>query len=75
MPLDSMGHTSKFHRNSYLGAELKFVWLPKKCDLTGKYIWLVKAYKLTSIWHSADSAILEHKWHDKNTHIMWLLKR
>jgi len=75
MPLDSMGHTSEFNRNSYLGAELKFVWLPERCNLTGKRIWLVKAYRLTSIWHGPDAAVLEHSWHDKNTHIMWLLKR
>lgn len=77
MPLDSMGHTAyeDFYRNRYLGAELKFAWLPERCDLTGKRIWFVKAYRLTSIWHHLDESILVHTWRDKNAHIMRLLKR
>ena len=79
MPLDSLGHDSydDFYRNWYLGAELKFVWIPEKCNLTGKRIWLKKAYRLTVIsrYTGPEEPIYDHRWHDKNTHIMWLLKR
>ena len=77
MPLDSMGHTSydDFYRNRYLGAQLKFAWFPQRCNLTGKRIWLEKAYRLTAVWRDDIHFVAEHRWHDKNTHIMWLLKR
>ena len=77
MPLDSMGHTAydDFYRSKYLGADLKFAWLPEKCNLTSKWIWLKKAYRLTSIYTGPTEISLEHRWHDKNAHIMWLLKR
>ena len=74
MPLDSMG-INDHYRNKYLGADLKFAWLPETCDLSGKCIWLKWAYRLTSIYAGPTEVRLEHKWHDKNTHIMWLLKR
>ena len=72
-----MGHTSydDFYRNRYLGAELKFAWLPEICNLTGKRIWLVWAYRLTAMWRDDMNLVFEHRWHDKNAHIMWLLKR
>jgi len=74
MPLDSMGINDSY-RNKYLGADLKFAWLPETCDLSGKCIWLKWAYRLTSIYAGPSEISLEHSWHDKNAHIMWLLKR
>ena len=58
-----------------LGSTLKFAWLPKTCVLSGKSIWLKYGYRVTAMWTGPGEAIFEHKWHDKNTHIMWLLKR
>jgi len=77
MPLDSMGTTyNDFYRNRYLGAELKFAWLPKICNLTGKRIWLKKSYRLTlAMWTGPGDTIFEYKWQDKNAHIIWMLQR
>jgi hypothetical protein len=77
MPLDSIGHSQydDFYRNRFLGVELKFAWLPKTCYLSGKLIWLTKGYRITKIYGGPGDAIFEYRWHDKNTHIMWLLKR
>ena len=58
-----------------LGSSLKFSWLPKRCALTGKLIWLRYGYRVTAMWSGPDEVIFEHKWHSKNAHIMWLLKR
>ena len=74
MPLDSMGINDSY-RNKYLGADLKFVWFPETCDLSGKRIWLKKGYRMTRIITGPGESIFEYRWHDKNTHIMWLLKR
>jgi len=77
MPLDSIGHSqyNDFYYNRYLGAELKFAWLPKICNLTGKRIWLKNAYRLTAMWRDDINVFFEHRWHDKNAHIIWQLKR
>jgi hypothetical protein len=58
-----------------IGTELKFAWLPKTCDISGKRIWLKKAYRMTRIITGPGESIFEYRWHDKNTHIMWKLTR
>ena len=77
MPLDSLGHIPSidFYQNRYLGAELKFVWLPQRCIISGKLLWLKYAYRLTAMYTGPSDPVYDHRWHDKNTHIMWLLKR
>jgi len=77
MPMDSLGYdrNDDFYRNGYLGAKLKFVWLPETCNISGKRIWLEYAYKLTAMWTGPGDPIFEHRWHDKNTHIIWKLTR
>ena len=64
-----------FYSKMMIGTELKFAWLPETCYLTGKRIWLKKAYRMTRIITGPGESIIEYRWHDKNTHIMWLLKR
>ena len=58
-----------------IGTEYKFAWLPETCYLTGKRIWLKKAYRLTRIITGPGESIFEYRWHDKNAHIIWQLKR
>jgi hypothetical protein len=58
-----------------IGTEYKFAWLPQRCDISGNRIWLKKAYRMTRIITGPGESILEYRWHDKNAHIMWLLKR
>jgi hypothetical protein len=58
-----------------IGTELKFAWLPKRCDISGERIWLKYGYRLTRIITGPGESIFEYRWHDKNTHIMWKLTR
>ncbi len=55
--------------------KLMFAWLPERCAKTHKLIWLKYAYRGTAIWTGPGDSIYEYRWHDKNTHIMWILKR
>jgi hypothetical protein len=65
-----------FYSKMMIGTELKFAWLPETCYLTGKRIWLEYAYRMTRIiTDGPEKSIFEYRWHDKNTHIMWMLKR
>ena len=74
MPLDQVQSYDYFY-DKLLGTEYKFVWLPETCYLTGNRIWLKKAYRMTRIITGPGTPIFEYRWHDKNAHIMWLLKR
>ena len=77
MPLDSFGSERDydFYHNRYLGARLKFAWLPKKCNLSAKLIWLKYGYELSAMWTGPGNAVFEERWHDKNEHIIWKLKQ
>lgn len=60
-----------------VGWELSFAWLPERCDLTGQRVWLKLAYRGTSVLvgpGDPDDAIIEHRWHDRDEHLLFLLK-
>ena len=73
MPVDAAGYENiSFYNNGYLGAQLKFAWLPEKCNISGKRIWLEYAYELIAMRHlNPENPIFEYRWHNKNEHI-WL---
>lgn len=58
-----------------IGTELKFAWLPKICEISGKKIWLKRGYRLTRMITGPGDIIFEYRWHDKNAHIVWKLTR
>lgn len=51
---------------------LKRCWLPRYCELTGRNLWLRKAY-LGRVEHEHIGS-LEYRWHDRYQHLLWLLK-
>jgi len=58
-----------------IGKQIKFAWLPKRCYLSGKLIWLRKGYKLTSMLTGPGDPIFDYRWHDVKEHIFWELKK
>ena len=58
-----------------LGAELKFAWWPRRCYLTNKLVWLKFGYKMTRMITGPGEPIYQTRWHDKDEHIIWQLKR
>jgi hypothetical protein len=64
-----------FYNKMMIDTELKFAWLPQKCHISGKRIWLKYGYRMTRIITGPGESLFEYRWHDKNTHILWLLKR
>ena len=79
MPLDQVQSYDYFYdKNFYdkiIGTEYKFAWLPQTCDISSKRIWLKKGYRMTRMITGPGEPIFEYRWHDKNTHIIWKLKR
>ena len=58
-----------------LGWKLKFAFLPKKCILSGKTIWLEYAYVGLAMFTGPGEPIFETNWHKKDEHLLWLLKK
>jgi hypothetical protein len=74
MPLDQVQSYDYFY-DRMIGTELKFAWLPKLCHISGKRIWLKYGYRMTRMITGPGTPIFQHRWHDKNTHIIWKLTR
>ena len=73
--MDQVQSYDPFYDRLMLGAELKFAWLPQTCNISGKRIWLKKGYRLTRMITGPGDPIFDHRWHDKNAHIIWMLTR
>lgn len=52
-------------KNKCLGTEFKFALLPKKCHITGKTLWLERAYKQTAMWTGPGDPLFEYRWYNK----------
>lgn len=53
---------------------MKFCWLPRRCVLSNKLMWLKYAYKGTAMWTGPGEPVYEHRWHDKQEHLIWKIK-
>lgn len=58
-----------------VGKQIKFAWLPKKCYITGKRIWLKNALKRTAMWTGPGDNIFEHRWYDPQEYMIWQLSK
>ena len=61
-------------KNRCIGTEYKFALMPKKCYLTGKRLWLKKAYKQTAMWLGPGDAAFEYRWYDKDEFLVARIK-
>jgi hypothetical protein len=57
-----------FYRNATW--TLKRCWFTRFCELTGRNLWLRKAY-LGQVMYDGYPL---HRWHDRHQHLLWLLK-
>lgn len=76
MPLDNTMYRSLYDDIFYLYADwqLKFAWWPRRCDFTGKRIWLTKAYKGIATYTGPGIPIHEYRWAEKNEFLIAKLK-
>jgi len=63
-------------RSFYLKAEwkLRFAWLPHRCMITNRRVWLEFAYCGTAMWTGPGDPVYETQWHNKQEHLIWALK-
>ena len=71
---DSEPQTYDPFSNRCIGTEYKFVWLPKKCHITNKNLWLKKAYRQTAMWTGPGDSMFEYRWYDRNEFLTARLK-
>lgn len=61
-------------KNRCIGTEYKFVWLPQKCHITSKKLWLENAYKQTAMWTGPGDSIFEYRWYDRDEFVIARIK-
>lgn len=72
MPLDNrMSLMYFYHRAQWT---LEFVWRPRRCQISRRWLWLELAYRGTVMWTGPGEPHYEYIWHDRNEHLIWTLK-
>jgi hypothetical protein len=66
-------HSDIFYE--YAEWDTMFAWLPVRCDLTGKRIWLKEVDRATSMFTGPGDPIIEQRYHERKEHLLWILKR
>jgi len=67
IPLDS------FYDRAYW--RLKFLWLPKRSALTGRWLFLRLVYEGTAMWTGPGDPVFEFRYHETREHLLWKLKQ
>jgi len=52
-----------------------FAFLPHRCRISKRLIWLKKAYKGVAIYYGPGTPVTETHWHESGEHIKWLLSK
>jgi hypothetical protein len=53
---------------------IRFSWLPRRCALSGKSLWLTRAYQGTAMWSGVSEPVHEHKWVERGEFLFRRLK-
>lgn len=59
----------------YAAWSFKFAWLPYRCRISKRLIWLKKAYKGVATYTGPGTPVTETHWHESGDHIKWLLTK
>ena len=54
--------------------EKRFVWWPRRCNITGSRLWLTQAMMGMAMWTGPGDPVFEFKWHNAKEHVFWRLK-
>jgi hypothetical protein len=77
MPLDQLMDwetPDEAFKRRCIGWTLERSFLPRRCDYTGKYLWLKQAYHGVSILTGPGDPIFDHRWCDKNEYLFLKIK-
>ena len=68
--VDSWDH---FDRHS-IGTTLRFAWLPQRCYLSNKLLWLKFAYRRVAMWTGPGDPVFEYRWYHRAEYLVGKLK-
>lgn len=54
--------------------KLKFLFLPRKCSISGKLLWLTKAYKRIALYVGPGDPVLIVRYYDKHEYLLLKIK-
>lgn len=57
-----------------IGTKLKFIFLPRKCSLTGRMLYMEMVYKQTAMYTGPGDPVFEYRYYDKNEFLLCKLK-
>jgi hypothetical protein len=73
MPVPGMDNDDSFYNRAYW--QLKFLWLPKRSALTGRWLFLRLVYEGTAMWTGPGDPVFEFRYHEPQEHLLWKLKQ
>jgi hypothetical protein len=53
---------------------LKFLWRPRRSDITGRWLWLRQVFEGTAMWTGPGTPVFEFRYHEPVEHLIWKLK-
>ena len=73
MPIPGMADDDSFYNRAYW--HLRFLWLPKRSALTGRWLWLRRVYEGIAMWTGPGTPVFEFRYHEPAEHLIWSLKK
>ena len=65
-------HDKSFYRRAVWVK--RFAWWPKRCDCSGRWLWLQRVMMGVAMYHGSGDPVFEFRWHDAKEHVVFLLK-
>ena len=51
----------------------RFAWWPKRCDCSGRWLWLQRVMMGVAMYTGPGDPVFEFRWHDAKEHVVFLL--
>lgn len=61
-------------REHCMGTQIRFVFWPRKCSLSGRTLWLERVYKQTAMWTGPGDPVFEYRYYDRTEFMIAKLK-
>ena len=73
MPITGMDDNDAFYNRAHW--RLRFLWWPRRSDITGHWLWLRRVYEGTAMWTGPGTPAFEFKYREPAEHLLWSLKK
>lgn len=74
MPLDNLMWKDEVFKRRCIGWQQRFSFWPRRCYYTGKYLWLRRAYRGTSMITGPGEPVFEHRWCERKEYLFLKIK-